>query len=137
MVIESSIVILRSTMFSKASLKIGISADESSRDADYTDVRKWLPQSKPDRRRRQCHKSNADEFSPRYPVPQFFMLSNEIRFLQVRRIPLLPEFGWLGRRLFDRRRRTHKQVLLTYQPRRLFQVRLDHVDHFIGGHSLR
>ena len=44
-VIESSIVILRSTMFSNRFFENGISADESSRDADHADVRKWLPQA--------------------------------------------------------------------------------------------
>jgi hypothetical protein len=41
-------------------LENGISADESSRGADNTYVRKRLPKPKPDRSRSQGHKANAD-----------------------------------------------------------------------------
>jgi hypothetical protein len=58
MVIESSIVIFRSMMFSNASFENGVPANQSSRNADHTDVRKWLPHTKPDgnsgESRRQC-----------------------------------------------------------------------------------
>jgi hypothetical protein len=113
-----------------------ISADQGSRDADYTDVRKRPPKPKPDRSRSQGHKSNADEFSPLHPVPVFFVLCTEVRFLQFRRIPLLPEFGRFRRRLFDSRRRAHNRYS-SAPARRSFQVRFDHVDHFISGYCLR
>jgi hypothetical protein len=41
-------------------LENGIPADQRSRDTDYADARKRLPQPKPDRSRSQGHKANAD-----------------------------------------------------------------------------
>ena len=91
-------------------LENGISADQGGRDADYTDVRKRLPKPKPDRRRSQGHKSNADEFSPLHSLPVFFVLSARVRFVQFWGIPLLSEMGSAGWGLFDDGRRAHNDI---------------------------
>jgi len=71
-------------------LENGKSADQGSRNADYADMRKRLPQSKPNRRRRQGHKSNADKLCPVHLLPVFFVLSAKTRFVQFRPNRSLP-----------------------------------------------
>jgi hypothetical protein len=45
-------------------LKKWIPANQSSRNADHTDVRKWLPHTKPDGNSGECHEDDANEFNP-------------------------------------------------------------------------
>jgi hypothetical protein len=54
MVMESSIVIFENW----------IAADQGCRNANHADPGKWLPQAKPDGRRRQRHEGNARQFRP-------------------------------------------------------------------------
>src|SRR5579872_7120992 len=87
-----------------------ISADQRCRDADDADVRKRLPEPKPDRSGSHGHKSNAGEFSPFHSVIVLFMLSARVRFVQFRGIPNLAEMWRGGRTFSDNGRRTHRQI---------------------------
>src|ERR1700756_831730 len=99
MVIESSIVIFRSTMFSKASLKIG-----------YPPIRVatmpiTLMCGNGSHNRNQTAAAamahNADEFSPLHSVNVLFVLGARIRVVQFWGIPSLAEVRRAGWGLFD------------------------------------
>ena len=64
MVIERSIVILSLDDVFERFLENGVPANQGSRGADHTDVRKRLPHPKPDGGSDECHESNANEFNP-------------------------------------------------------------------------
>ena len=111
----------------------GVATNQGRSDANYTDAREWLPNSKPDRSRSEYHKGNANEFSPFNSPRVFRVLSTKtqvLHFLGILLQSVVGDFLIKGEEFIAK----HSLAVL---PKRLSQVRLHHVDHFICGHYLR